>query len=125
MKDVVDPVLDERLATFVVDSHFKSHPTEKANHGPSVPIETEISQEMLRKYITYSKQFCRPKLKHADADKISRVYADLRREFVTGQVKMLTPLLVCDGFLSTTKECVYLTQPPQTRHWSTVVRWNR
>ena len=46
VKDVVDPVLDERLATFVVDSHFKSHPLEKANHAHEavVPVETEISQ---------------------------------------------------------------------------------
>lgn len=26
MQDVVDPVIDEMLATFVVDSHFKSQP---------------------------------------------------------------------------------------------------
>lgn len=27
LKDVVDPIIDEMLATFVVDSHFKSKPS--------------------------------------------------------------------------------------------------
>ncbi len=26
LQDVVDPVIDEKLATFVVNSHFRSHP---------------------------------------------------------------------------------------------------
>lgn len=40
---------------------------------------------MLRKYITYAKQTCRPKLQAGDYDKIAAVYAELRRESsVTG-----------------------------------------
>jgi DNA replication licensing factor MCM2 len=39
-----------------------------------------LPQQMLRKYITYAKQTCRPKLQAADYDKIAKVYAELRRE---------------------------------------------
>lgn len=35
---------------------------------------------MLRKYIQYAKERIRPKLHHLDQDKLSRLYADLRRE---------------------------------------------
>lgn len=33
-----------------------------------------LSQQMLRKYITYAKQTCRPKLQSADYDKIAQVW---------------------------------------------------
>lgn len=32
-----------------------------------------LSQQMLRKYITYAKQTCRPKLQTADYDKVAQV----------------------------------------------------
>ncbi len=35
---------------------------------------------MLRKYITFAKQTCRPRLQAGDYDKIAAVYAELRRE---------------------------------------------
>ncbi len=46
MQDVVDPVMDEMLATFVVDSHFKSHP--RANH---VEEETRTRDESADKEV--------------------------------------------------------------------------
>ena len=42
-----------------------------------------ISQDMLKKYISYSKRFIKPKLSSGDLPKISQVYAELRRESVT------------------------------------------
>lgn len=53
LQDVVDPVTDEMLATFVVDSHFKSQP-KGANqddksfsesqdvHASAVPADPEV-----------------------------------------------------------------------------------
>jgi DNA replicative helicase MCM subunit Mcm2 (Cdc46/Mcm family) len=38
---------------------------------------------MLRKYIQYAKERVSPKLHHLDQDKLSRLYADLRRESLT------------------------------------------
>uniref|UniRef100_A0A7S0RHF6 DNA replication licensing factor MCM2 n=1 Tax=Pyramimonas obovata TaxID=1411642 RepID=A0A7S0RHF6_9CHLO len=87
VKDVVDPVMDERLARFVVGSHAQSHP-DKTQAEKEISTEQDpdvLSQDTLRKYVTYAKMYCQPKLQHADVDKISQVYADLRREFVAGQ----------------------------------------
>ena len=39
-----------------------------------------LSQEMLRKYILFSKMSCRPKLDNIDRDKIAQFYADLRQK---------------------------------------------
>lgn len=82
IRDTVDAVNDERLASFVVASHARSHPDAPPEAGPEAAAgDGEVlSQEMLRKYVTYAKQTCRPRLALADHDKIAQVYADLRRE---------------------------------------------
>eukprot|EP00249_Psilotum_nudum_P028835 c38786_g1_i1 orf=143-2887(+) len=95
VKDVVDPVRDEMLARFVVDSHFKSQPKGSNADDTSANINQDsvgdtsdpevLSQDMLRKYITYAKQNIFPKLHEADLDKLALVYADLRRESMHGQ----------------------------------------
>ncbi len=46
----------------------------------AVDDPTLLPQDLLRKYITYAKKFCRPKLQNADYDKIATVYSELRRE---------------------------------------------
>jgi DNA replication licensing factor MCM2 len=65
LRDEVDPVADERLATFVVQSHARSHPSAAANaaemgHALSAPDEDDgielISQEILRKYIMVARE---------------------------------------------------------------------
>eukprot|EP00891_Asterochloris_glomerata_P007038 jgi/Astpho2/7038/fgenesh1_pm.00107_%23_26_t len=82
VKDIVDPVLDEHLAEFVISSHMHSHPNQaELNNAKGPELEPDmLSQDMLRKYITYAKANCRPKLQNADYEKITQVYADLRRE---------------------------------------------
>lgn len=87
IRDIVDPVNDEKLAEFVVGSHAASHPDGVFMSAPGgevarSPVDDPdiIPQEMLRKYITYAKQHCRPRLAAADYDKIATVYAELRRE---------------------------------------------
>lgn len=101
VRDTVDPVEDERLAKFVVNSHGRAHPltnsaygyTDKAKEpqqeddenmdvdneeGPKQ--EGEIPQELLRKYILYAREKCRPKLYQIDQEKVARLFADMRRE---------------------------------------------
>ncbi|GAQ88362.1 DNA replication licensing factor MCM2 component [Klebsormidium nitens] len=90
VKDVVDPVTDAMLAKFVVNSHRKSHPSfdpaEDASLLPEAQVDDEVlPQELLRKYITYAKQNVAPKLHDADLNKLAQVYADLRRESMSGQ----------------------------------------
>ncbi|XP_073307306.1 DNA replication licensing factor MCM2 [Primulina huaijiensis] len=98
IKDVVDPVTDEMLAQFVVDSHCKSQP-KGANLGDRSTTNSQddvqasigkteceiIPQELLKKYITYAKLNVFPRLHHADLDKLTQVYAELRRESSHGQ----------------------------------------
>ena len=91
VRDTVDPSEDERLANFVVNSHGRAHPT-KLNAGiADVQMEAEqqdlngeqegeIPQELLRKYILYARERCRPKLYQIDQDKVARLFADMRRE---------------------------------------------
>ena len=66
-------------------SHVRHHPS-------FVPVEGEednvvnkagfepIPQELLRKYIVYSKEKVHPKLHQMDQDKVAKLYADLRKE---------------------------------------------
>eukprot|EP00475_Leptophrys_vorax_P044612 TRINITY_DN9005_c0_g1_i1.p1 TRINITY_DN9005_c0_g1~~TRINITY_DN9005_c0_g1_i1.p1 ORF type:complete len:324 (-),score=27.02 TRINITY_DN9005_c0_g1_i1:171-1091(-) len=96
IKDLVDPVLDEQLAYFVVSSHQRSHPSQlhssDATDGTGHFAVDEkgddpevIPQDLLRKYITYARQNVFPRMHDADADKIALVYADLRRQASQGQ----------------------------------------
>ncbi|KAF2173770.1 hypothetical protein M409DRAFT_62033 [Zasmidium cellare ATCC 36951] len=101
VRDTVDPEEDERLANFVVNSHGRAHPVMNSAAGgesqTTAPNEesmdldgvesqagpktkTDIPQEMLRKYILYAREHCRPKLYQIDQDKIARLFADMRRE---------------------------------------------
>ncbi|KAJ8759389.1 hypothetical protein K2173_006909 [Erythroxylum novogranatense] len=100
VKDVVDPVSDEMLAKFVVDSHFKSQPkganidarslneSEDDIQASARPVDQDpeiISQDLLKKYITYAKLNVFPRLHDSDMEKLTQVYAELRRESSHGQ----------------------------------------
>jgi DNA replication licensing factor MCM2 len=92
VRDTVDPSEDERLANFVVNSHGRAHPLMadgQATATDALAMEThpdeptregEIPQELLRKYILYAREKCRPKLYQIDQDKVARLFADMRKE---------------------------------------------
>ncbi|KAJ6945776.1 hypothetical protein NC651_000744 [Populus alba x Populus x berolinensis] len=92
VKDVVDPIADEMLAEFVVDSHFKSQAKganiDDRSYGESQedqasarPVDPEIlSQDLLKKYLTYAKLNIFPRFHDSDMEKLTQVYAELRRE---------------------------------------------
>ncbi|ROV89055.1 hypothetical protein VSDG_08733 [Cytospora chrysosperma] len=103
VRDTVDPSEDERLARFIVGSHSRSHPSSNTQQaaedsmdveGETQATETQatartsiapaqeglIPQELLRKYILWAREHCSPKLGNMDEDKISRLFADMRRE---------------------------------------------
>lgn len=109
LQDLVDPVVDEKLALFVVNSHMKSHPDHQEsdsedetdgdeegsrddhmehshhNHGNSKNGFSEdgpdpIDQAMLKKYIMYAKSFVKPVLHDVDSEKIASLYAELRTQ---------------------------------------------
>ncbi|XP_011004331.1 PREDICTED: LOW QUALITY PROTEIN: DNA replication licensing factor MCM2-like [Populus euphratica] len=97
VKDVVDPIADEMLAEFVVDSHFKSQAKganiDDRSYGESQedqasarPVDPEVlSQDLLKKYITYAKLNIFPRFHDSDMEKLTQVYAELRRESSHGQ----------------------------------------
>ncbi|KHG13490.1 DNA replication licensing factor mcm2 [Gossypium arboreum] len=98
VKDVVDPVTDEMLAKFVVDSHFRSQPkganlddkafseSQEEARASARPDDSKIlSQELLRKYLTYAKLNVFPRFHEKDMAKLTKVYADLRKESSRGQ----------------------------------------
>lgn len=66
VKDEFDPMQDKLLAQFVVKSHQKHHPSSAdaldvmSQQTPTSALE--IPQELLKKYIVYSKVNCHPKL---------------------------------------------------------------
>jgi DNA replication licensing factor MCM2 len=95
LRDTPNPVLDEQLAAFVLDSHARSHPQrvrELAAGAPAAAAEearlaaalaaerAPISQGLLRRYIVYARAHCKPVLQDVDTDKIVRFYTDLRKE---------------------------------------------
>lgn len=85
VRDVVDPVKDERLASFVVRSHMRSHPSADAVPMDDGSAEGPIPQDLLRKYLLYAKKAVHPKLQAQAADKIQSFYTTLRREsYATG-----------------------------------------
>ena len=103
IRDEVEEEIDDQLATFVINSHMKSHPMCKIDadkpeknaeirqhlednmlenatltlmQNTTIPFE----QDFLRKYIIYAKRYCFPKLNEIDRDKVTNFYADIRRE---------------------------------------------
>lgn len=64
IKDEYDPMQDQRLAEFVVKSHIRHHPSnEKESDEMRADVnELELPQDLLKKYIVYSKENVRPKL---------------------------------------------------------------
>lgn len=62
VKDEFDPMQDQLLARFVVDSHIRHHPLHDAVVETKPQNELELPQDLLKKYIVYSKVNVRPKL---------------------------------------------------------------
>ena len=91
LQDLVDPVLDERLAQFVTESHMNSTPTsEMADRPNAMDTSTNqalsrpglISQDLLRKYIQYARTNVKPVMRGStfDQEKVASLYVALRRE---------------------------------------------
>lgn len=125
VRDTVDPAEDERLASFVVNSHGRAHPVhssalgsqtqatgaDEESHeqmdvnpdvvanGPSNTPASVIPQDLLRKYILYAREHCRPKLYQIDQDKIARLFADMRRESLATGAYPITVRTICISLL--------------------------
>jgi len=96
IKDEVEAETDDALAAFVINSHMKSHP--EVNGGKDdttedwlkrnlleerkggVSEKDLIPQHILKKYIIYARKHVHPKLNEIDKEKVTKFYADIRRE---------------------------------------------
>ena len=85
LQDVVNPVADEQLALFVVNSHMRSHshvasaPVDQDGQGhedddaPMTKIDSDVvplDQATLKKYISYARVFVKPILHEVDVEKV-------------------------------------------------------
>jgi DNA replication licensing factor MCM2 len=92
VRDIVDPVEDELLAQFVVNSHIYHHPSNPPGNNEGFKLTNRsniepLPQDVLKKYITYAKEKIHPKLHQVDTDKISKLYAEIRKESMrTGSI---------------------------------------
>ena len=77
------------LARFVVGSHIRHHPAQVAvtngddtsfTQPPNSHGVRPLPQDVLRKYVIYAKEKIHPKLHQVDQDKVSKLYAELRKE---------------------------------------------
>lgn len=62
VKDEFDPMQDQLLAKFVIDSHIRHHPSKESHESSQQVGAMDIPQELLKKFIVYSKVNVRPKL---------------------------------------------------------------
>lgn len=96
VKDEVDVNSDTALATFVINSHIKSHPTNdkgredtvkdlllEDSYGNSTRDPNLIPQDLLKKYILYARQFVKPQLTEINKEKITNFFGSLRQESQT------------------------------------------
>lgn len=83
VKDKSDPIMDEMLAEFVIQSHIQSHP----HHTKNKMEDSVVPQDLLKKYILYAREKVHPKVQEMDEDKLAKLYSDLRRESLqTGSI---------------------------------------
>jgi DNA replication licensing factor MCM2 len=68
VRDIVDPIMDARLAEAVIRAH------------QGIPPKTGLGEAFLRKYIAYARQKCMPRLSDIDHKKIVQIYQELRTE---------------------------------------------
>lgn len=83
VKDEVDPIQDQHLAKFVVDSHMKHHPNNISGVIPDSQADENnqsVKQDILKKYLVYARENVHPKLQNMDQDKVAKIYSQLRQE---------------------------------------------
>ncbi|XP_050308294.1 DNA replication licensing factor Mcm2 [Anthonomus grandis grandis] len=82
VRDEIDPIQDQHLARFVVNSHIRHHPSKKdsAEEVAEPQNDMQVPQEMLKKYLVYARENIHPKLQNMDQDKVAKIYSQLRQE---------------------------------------------
>ncbi|KAG8526684.1 MCM DNA helicase complex subunit [Bacidia gigantensis] len=104
VRDTVDPAEDERLASFVVESHGRAHPSVgSAADVNARAMEVEHEDAVRRQDMNGGEPAGRnggrgwgPKLYQIDQDKVARLFADMRREsLATGAYPITVSFSAC------------------------------
>ncbi|RPB26989.1 MCM-domain-containing protein [Terfezia boudieri ATCC MYA-4762] len=74
VKDDHNPARDETIARHVMDVHMGKQPTEQGS------VTGEISMEKMKRYISYCRSRCAPRLSDAAAEKLSSHFVSIRRQ---------------------------------------------
>ncbi|KAF7268896.1 DNA replication licensing factor Mcm2 [Rhynchophorus ferrugineus] len=80
VRDEIDPIQDQHLARFVVNSHISHHPANKNVEQTEIESELQMPQDILKKYLVYARENIHPKLQNMDQDKVANIYSQLRQE---------------------------------------------
>ena len=77
-------MVDERLASFVVNSHMRSHPDTNIHHnGNNFELENDrggndgiqqIDQKLLKQYLVYARTNTRPVMHAVDSEKVVKLF---------------------------------------------------
>lgn len=79
VKDTIDKAEDTKMAEFILNSHSENQTSRPHLHQRS-ELKGKISQDQLRKYVLYARNNVEPVISNVDVQKISHLYADLRKE---------------------------------------------
>jgi DNA replication licensing factor MCM2 len=89
LKDEIQDSKDRQLATFVINSHIKNHPTMNKDNLSKILLKDMshvkakkdlIRQDLFKKYVLYARTNIFPKLANIDRRKISSFYTKIREE---------------------------------------------
>lgn len=90
VRDVRDEDRDKAIARHVMEVHIQ------ASEGTSVEVgeEGEIDLETMRKYISYCRSRCAPRLTRAAASKLGNEYVQIRQSSKRGGERSVVPITV-------------------------------
>lgn len=74
LKDRVDDVFDERLARHIIGIHVQG-----ASVVERPPDEDELSVNKLKRYVSYARKTCKPRLSEGAAEALSNHYVQIRQ----------------------------------------------
>lgn len=90
VRDVRDEARDKAIARHVMEVHIQ------ASEGAAVEVgeEGEIDLETMRKYISYCRSRCAPRLTRAAASKLGNEYVQIRQSSKRGGERSVVPITV-------------------------------
>ena len=86
IKDEINEELDYHLSTFVINSHITNHPYQEVYDLNKRVLEEKSQQfdpleaDLLRGYIKYAREKCKPEITEKNRDMIQQFYVKLREE---------------------------------------------